>query len=192
MKNAPLSTGLNDAELVECIKEGKEHAMELLIKRHNSRMKGYLHALLRNSVWEDDALQELWIKVLQELRNNRYRESGKFTHWLVCLAKTVAQNILRSERHYLHDDNKLIAQEREQAEVQPEGNDDEQEAIRSAYHILEDGDKEIVDKRYRGCSFGEISKIKGMKENTARARYSRAMKRIKQLISNTDMKESFE
>lgn len=186
------SAGLNDAQLIESIKEGSNPAMEQLINRHNSHLKIYLHALLRNSAWEEDALQNLWIKVLLEVRNNRYHECGRFTHWLDCLAKTAAQNILRCEHHYLHDDKKLLSREQEQTEVLPDGNDDEEETARRGYNRLGTSDKEIVDKHYRGWSFGEIGINKGMKENTARVRYSRAMKRIRKYIANKAMKKKFE
>ncbi len=189
MKTSSAMACLNDAQLIECIKEGSNPAMEQLMERHSSHLKAYLHSLLRNSAWEEDALQNLWIKVLLEVRNNRYRESGRFAHWLDCLAKTAAFNILRSEKHYLHDDKKLRGQEQEQAEVRPDGNDDEEETARSGYNSLQACDKEIVDKHYRGWSFGEIGMDKGMKENTARARYSRAMKRIRKYITKMGMKK---
>ena len=190
MKTAPVNAGLNDAQLIESIKKGNEPAMEQLMNRHNSHLKVYLHALMHNSTWEEDALQDTWLKALLYLRDNRYHESGRFSHWLFRLAHTIALNVLRGERPYLHDDEKLLSHEQEQAEVLPEGNDDDEETARSGYNRLEASDKEIVDEHYRGWSFGEIGINKGMKENTARKRYARAMKRIRKYIEIKALKKN--
>jgi RNA polymerase sigma-70 factor (ECF subfamily) len=74
------TTSLPDVELVERARAGDRTAFEVLLRRHDDRMRGLAYRLLADRHAMDDALQEAYLKAYRALP--RFRAGSDFGTWL--------------------------------------------------------------------------------------------------------------
>ena len=77
---------LNDQELVKLYLNGNESAFEILLKRHQSKIYGYIFKMVRDSELTEDIYQDTFIKVINTLKLGKYNEEGKFLPWVMRIA----------------------------------------------------------------------------------------------------------
>ncbi|HPG74069.1 MAG TPA: sigma factor, partial [Bacteroidales bacterium] len=69
---------LSDQELVERFVKGDNSSMEVLIRRHKSKVFTYLMLSVRNRDVANDLFQDTFVKVIQSLKSGRYKDEGRF------------------------------------------------------------------------------------------------------------------
>lgn len=106
-------TDLSDMQLAIAVQRGNNKAFDVLMLRHASHLKKYLHRLLHNNEIEQDVLQDIWLRVLSLLRGYIYRENGQFSGWLNSIAFKKAMQVKEQEKHYVH--NSIPEQQEEPA-----------------------------------------------------------------------------
>jgi RNA polymerase sigma-70 factor (ECF subfamily) len=57
---------------------GNEEALSTLIKRHESRIYGFIYSKIADRDISNDIFQDTFIKVIKTLKSNSYNEEGKF------------------------------------------------------------------------------------------------------------------
>lgn len=101
---------LSDFELVERFVKGDDDSMEILIRRHKSKVFTYLMLSVRNRDVANDLFQDTFMKVIQSLRSGRYSDEGKFLPWVVRIAHNLTIDYFRKEKNqntWSNDDNEL-------------------------------------------------------------------------------------
>ena len=72
-----------DALLVRNYVDGNENALATLIKRHESKIYGFIYSKIADRDISNDIFQDTFIKVIKTLKSNSYNEEGKFLPWVM-------------------------------------------------------------------------------------------------------------
>lgn len=178
-----------DALLVKNYVEGNETALATLIKRHESKIYGFIYSKIADRDISNDIFQDTFIKVIKTLKSNSYNEEGKFLPWVMRIShnlivdhfrKTKKMPMYRETEEFsifsvMSDDsltieNKMIF---DQVEVD----------LKKIIEELPDDQKEVLVMRmYQDMSFKEISELTGVSINTALGRMRYALMNLRKII----------
>lgn len=178
-----------DALLVKNYVEGNENALATLIKRHESKIYGFIYSKIADRDISNDIFQDTFIKVIKTLKSNSYNEEGKFLPWVMRIShnlivdhfrKTKKMPMYRETEEFsifsiMSDDsltieNKMIF---DQVEVD----------LKKIIEELPSDQKEVLVMRmYQDMSFKEISELTGVSINTALGRMRYALMNLRKII----------
>ncbi|MFH6997016.1 RNA polymerase sigma factor [Flavobacterium sp. FlaQc-57] len=178
-----------DALLVKNYVDGNEIALSTLIKRHESKIYGFIYSKIADRDISNDIFQDTFIKVIRTLKSNSYNEEGKFLPWVMRIShnlivdhfrKTKKMPMYRETEEFsifsiMSDDsltieNKMIF---DQVEVD----------LKKIIEELPDDQKEVLIMRmYQDMSFKEISELTGVSINTALGRMRYALMNLRKII----------
>ncbi|AOW09721.1 RNA polymerase sigma factor [Flavobacterium gilvum] len=179
----------SDALLVKDYMSGDESALAVLIKRHESKVYGFIYSKVADREISNDIFQDTFIKVIKTLKTNSYNEEGKFLPWIMRIAHNLIIDFYRKSKKMplfretedfsifsiMSDDsltieNRIIA---DQVEVD----------IRRLVEELPTDQKEVLIMRmYQDMSFKEISETTGVSINTALGRMRYAILNLRKII----------
>ncbi|RTY64781.1 sigma-70 family RNA polymerase sigma factor [Flavobacterium sp. LS1P28] len=180
---------LPDALLVKEYISGNEDALAKLIKRHESKIFGFIYSKIPDRDITKDIFQDTFIKVIKTLKSNSYNEEGKFLPWVMRIShnlvvdhyrKTKKMPMFRETEEFsifsiMSDDsltieNKIIS---EQVELD----------LKKLIEELPADQKEVLVMRmYQDMSFKEISETTGVSINTALGRMRYALMNLRKVI----------
>ncbi|TDW52384.1 RNA polymerase ECF family sigma subunit [Flavobacterium sp. 270] len=178
-----------DALLVKNYVDGNESALATLIKRHESKIYGFIYSKISDRDISNDIFQDTFIKVIKTLKSNSYNEEGKFLPWVMRIShnlivdhfrKTKKMPMYRETEEFsifsiMSDDsltieNKMIV---DQVEVD----------LKKIIEELPEDQKEVLVMRmYQDMSFKEISELTGVSINTALGRMRYALMNLRKII----------
>ena len=172
----PLQQAL-DTDLIRAFQEGNQQALETLINRYKEKIFSSIFFLVKDKYLAEDLFQEVFIKVIDTLRSNRYNEEGKFLQWALRISHNLCvdyfRKIKRTKIVYSGDDKdifEVINVNSESADtkmVQGQSHD----KIRSMLEQLPEEQREVIILRhYADMSFKEIANITNTSINTALGR----------------------
>ncbi|PVX44795.1 RNA polymerase ECF family sigma subunit [Flavobacterium sp. 103] len=179
----------SDALLVKDYMAGDESALAILIKRHESKIYGFIYSKVADREVSNDIFQDTFIKVIKTLKTQSYNEEGKFLPWIMRIAHNLIIDFYRKSKKMplfretedfsifsiMSDDsltveNQIIA---DQVEVD----------IRRLVEELPLDQKEVLMMRmYQDMSFKEISETTGVSINTALGRMRYAIMNLRKII----------
>lgn len=180
-----------DAMLVKYYIAGGEDALEVLIKRHQSKIYGFIFSKLPDSDLTNDIFQETFIKVINTLKSGRYNEEGKFLPWVIRIAHNLVMDHYRKEKRlniqydseelplfsFLKDDSQTIEGFMIKEQIE--------EDLRILIKELPDDQRQVVMMRiYQDLSFKEIAEITEVSINTALGRMRYALLNLRKLIDD--------
>jgi len=85
----------SDSELIKaCQKNNDLKAFEILIKRHQDKVRAVVYKFINNSNELDDISQEVFIKAFKSIKS--YRSEAKFSTWLYRIAINTCKDSIRS------------------------------------------------------------------------------------------------
>jgi RNA polymerase sigma-70 factor (ECF subfamily) len=93
---AAMNESCDDLALVHATKTGDVNAFEKLVKRYDRRLLRIAQNLTHNREDAEDAVQEAFLKAFQHLE--QFRESAKFSTWLIRIALNESLLKLRKQR----------------------------------------------------------------------------------------------
>jgi RNA polymerase sigma-70 factor (ECF subfamily) len=178
-----------DALLVKDYIAGDESALAALIRRHESKIFGFIYSKVSDRDVSNDIFQDTFIKVIKTLKLNSYNEEGKFLPWVMRIAHNLIIDHFRKSKKMpmyreteefsifsvmtddsLSIENQIIA---EQVEVD----------VRKLVEELPLDQKEVLIMRmYQDMSFKEISETTGVSINTALGRMRYAIMNLRKII----------
>ncbi|MFE3866699.1 RNA polymerase sigma factor [Flavobacterium sp. LS2P90] len=183
------NTQLPDALLVQDYVSGNENALAALIKRHESKIYGFIYSKISDRDISNDIFQDTFIKVIRTLKSNSYNEEGKFLPWVMRIShnlivdhyrKTKKMPMFRETEEFsifsiMSDDslsieNKMIS---EQVEM---------DIKRLIEELPVDQREVLVMRMYQDMSFKEISEVTGVSINTALGRMRYALMNMRKVI----------
>jgi len=89
---------LSDAVLVKFYVEGDEDALATLIKRHQSKIYGFIYSKIQDRDICDDIFQDTFLKVIKTLKSKSYNEEGKFLPWVMRIAHNLVIDHYRNSK----------------------------------------------------------------------------------------------
>ncbi|WP_367754418.1 sigma-70 family RNA polymerase sigma factor [Flavobacterium sp. WC2421] len=180
---------LPDALLVQNYVSGNENALATLIKRHESRIFGFIYSKISDRDISNDIFQDTFIKVIKTLKSNSYNEEGKFLPWVMRIShnliidhyrKNKKMPLFRETEEFsifsiMSDDSPTIENQLISAQVEQD--------IRKLIEELPLDQKEVLVMRmYQDMSFKEISEITGVSINTSLGRMRYALMNLRKVI----------
>jgi RNA polymerase sigma-70 factor, ECF subfamily len=180
---------LPDALLVQNYVSGNENALATLIKRHESRIFGFIYSKIADRDISNDIFQDTFIKVIKTLKSNSYNEEGKFLPWVMRIShnliidhyrKNKKMPLFRETEEFsifsiMSDDSPTIENQLISAQVEQD--------IRKLIEELPLDQKEVLVMRmYQDMSFKEISEITGVSINTSLGRMRYALMNLRKVI----------
>ncbi|WP_310594915.1 sigma-70 family RNA polymerase sigma factor [Flavobacterium sp.] len=182
-------TPIDDATLVNDYIAGNETALATLIKRHQSKIFGFIYSKVGDRDLSDDIFQDTFIKVIRTLKSNAYNEEGKFLPWVM----RIAHNLIVD--HFRRNKKMPLYRETEEFSIFSIMTDDtltienklisDQVAkdLRQLVEELPSDQKEVLMMRlYQDMSFKEISEATGVSINTALGRMRYALLNLRKVI----------
>ncbi len=182
-------TPIDDATLVNDYIAGNEVALATLIKRHQSKIFGFIYSKVGDRDLSDDIFQDTFIKVIRTFKSNAYNEEGKFLPWVM----RIAHNLIVD--HFRRNKKMPLYRETEEFSIFSIMTDDsltienklisDQVAkdLRQLVEELPADQKEVVMMRlYQDMSFKEISEATGVSINTALGRMRYALLNLRKVI----------
>ena len=181
-----------DLELVQRVQNGDKQAFNLLIQKYQYRIKNLVSRFVKDSVEQEDIVQETFIKAYRALA--RFRGDSAFYTWLYRIAVNTSKNYLvaAGRRPPTQDvDVDEVVQVRNAESLtelnSPEAilqNDEMVEAIRKTIAVLPDELKEAIQLReFDGLSYEDIAEVMQCPIGTVRSRIFRAREAIEQAIA---------
>jgi len=184
-----------DYELVQEFVEGSQSGIELLIRRHKSRVFTYIMLMVKNEQLAEDIFQDTFIKVIFSLKAGKYKDNGRFLSWVIRIAHNLVIDHFRKEKQMntVSNDDTLVDlfNNRKLTEKNVEENiiyEQVCEDIRTLIEKLPDDQKEVILLRHYGdLSFKEIADQTGVSINTALGRMRYALINLRKLIQKHDI-----
>lgn len=183
------TVAIPDAVLVKNYIGGDESALAILIKRHQSKLYGFIYSKVSDRDISDDIFQDTFIKVIKTLKSNSYNEEGKFLPWVMRIAHNLIVDHFRK--------NKKMPMTRETEEfsifsimtdnsLNVEGQiitEQVENDLQRLIFELPDDQREVLHMRiYQDLSFKEIADMTGVSINTALGRMRYALMNLRKII----------
>tara|TARA_R110000868_G_scaffold137265_3_gene350762 strand:- start:2124 stop:2708 length:585 start_codon:yes stop_codon:yes gene_type:complete len=180
---------LPDALLVQNYVSGNENALATLIKRHESRIFGFIYSKISDRDISNDIFQDTFIKVIKTLKSNSYNEEGKFLPWVMRISHNLIIDHYRKNKKMpmfreteefsifsiMSDDSPTIENQLISAQV-------EQDIKKLIEELPLDQKEVLIMRMYQDMSFKEISEITGVSINTSLGRMRYALMNLRKVI----------
>jgi len=179
---------LTDETLVHQYMHGNEQALEILIRRHKSKVFTSIFIFLRDQYLAEDLFQDTFIKVVRKLRAGQYQEEGKFLPWVMRIAHNLCIDYYRKTKRtpqITTPDGFDIFNILKFSDNNPEKiiiRQQSHQKVREMVDNLPNEQKEVVILRhYADLSFKEIAEITNVSINTALGRMRYALINLRKI-----------
>lgn len=184
-----IKTDLSDSCLISLYKKGNEEALSSLFERHKSRIFTTVFFIVKDKYIAEDILQEVFIKTINVIKENRYNEQGKFLPWILRVAHNMAIDNFRKEKRNpkitLADGSDIFncLKFSESSEDHEELSKDSKKYLKKMVLKLPDKQREVLVMRlYMKMSFQEIAIETNVSINTALGRMRYALLALRKKI----------
>lgn len=178
-----------DALLVKNYVDGNEAALATLIKRHESKIYGFIYSKIADRDISNDIFQDTFIKVIKTLKSNSYNEEGKFLPWVMRISHNLIVDHFRKTKKmpmYRETEEFSIFSIMSDDSLNIEGRmivDQVEVDLKRLIEELPDDQKEVLVMRmYQDMSFKEISELTDVSINTALGRMRYALMNLRKII----------
>ena len=170
-------TPLPDQQLVQLYLGGNSAALSTLVLRYKSKLYTSIYLLVKDKYLAEDMFQDVFIRVIDKLKNGQYTEEGKFLPWVMRIAHNMCLDHFRKTRRLpvikTSDDGDIFEMlnftvpSAEERLVTGESHD----RVRKMLDLLPEEQREIIIMRhYADLTFKEIATLKNISINTALGR----------------------
>ncbi|MHC5309282.1 RNA polymerase sigma factor [Myroides sp. LJL116] len=183
-----------DAKLISLYIAGAESALEILIKRHQAKIYGFIFSKVSDADLADDIFQDTFIKVIHTLKGGRYNEEGKFLPWVIRIAHNLVMDHYRKQKRttILNDSPEmpLFAFLRDTGDSM-EGRLIKEQIEKDLQFLIQElpnDQKQVIFMRiYQDLSFKEIAEQTDVSINTALGRMRYALLNLRKLIQDKNI-----
>ncbi len=173
-----------DEEIVRRVLAGDTDSFSLLVRRYESKIRGFCANMLGDRELAWDAAQEIFIKVFKKLEG--FRAEAKFSTWLFNISRNHCIDLLRKKKIFRFISFDFISEEGLSAEFQSgTGVDRQLEAKEVSKFILSklspDQRALLLLREFQGYSNNEIAEIVGSTEDSVKSKLKRIRKKVKEL-----------
>ncbi|HJS01374.1 MAG TPA: sigma-70 family RNA polymerase sigma factor [Flavobacterium sp.] len=180
---------ISDALLVQDYVAGNEEALATLIKRHESKIYGFIYSKVSDRDVANDIFQDTFIKVIKTLKSNSYNEEGKFLPWVMRIAHNLIIDFFRKNKKMpLHRETEefsvfsIMTDDSLTIENQLIADQVEMDIKKLIDELPEDQKEVLIMRMYKDMSFKEISELTGVSINTSLGRMRYALMNLRKVI----------
>lgn len=182
-------TQLTDQDLIKRFAEGQGSAIEELVNRYKDRVYTSIYYLVKDKYLAEDIFQDVFIKVIDTIKSDRYSEEGKFLPWVLRIAHNMCvdhfRKVKRTPTIKTSDDRDIFEvlnfqeESAEQKVVQRQSHD----RVRRMLDMLPEEQKEVIILRhYADLSFKEIAELTRCSINTALGRMRYGLLNLRKIM----------
>jgi RNA polymerase sigma factor (sigma-70 family) len=168
---------LTDHELIQSFVAGNPNALETLVCRHKDKLYTSILFLVKDRYLAEDIFQDVFIRVIDTVRNGKYTEEGKFLPWAMRIAHNLCVDHFRKVKRtptIKTGDNQDIFEvlnfTEESAEEKMIKKQSHSRVREMLNQLPEDQREVIILRHYADMSFKEIATVTGCSINTALGR----------------------
>lgn len=187
MKTLLLST---DIQLIRLFQSGTGMALEVLVNRYKDKIYTSILFLVKDKYVAEDLFQEVFIKIIDTIRNNRYTDEGKFLSWAMRISHNLCvdhfRKVKRSPAIKTSDDRdifELIDSTETRADIKMMQHQSHEKVSRLLDMLPAEQREVIVLRHYADLSFKEISQMTNCSINTALGRMRYGLINLRKMLS---------
>ncbi|MFS0860698.1 RNA polymerase sigma factor [Paenibacillus taichungensis] len=186
---------MNDEELIQEIREGSRAAMEVLVKRHYKSIFAYVYRKTGEYHTAYDLTQEVFIKMMNSL--DQYRDTGKFSHWLLKIAVNHSTDYFRGRRFkQQHRESELTEEALPASDQHNVWNIFhkrlQNEQVRQAVISLPEHQRDaVILNYYNGLKIREVAELTGTNESTVKSRIRLGITKLREIIVGGERDETY-
>ncbi len=166
-----------DTQLIRAFQEGDAQALEVLVNRYKDKIFSSILFLVKDKYLAEDLFQDVFIKIIDTLRGNRYTEEGKFLPWAMRISHNLCVDYFRkvkrspviktSDNHDIFEVINVCESSQQDKMMQAQSHD----RVRKMLDMLPEEQREVIVMRhFADMSFKEIAQVTNCSINTALGR----------------------
>ncbi len=178
-----------DAVLVKDYMDGDENSLSVLIKRHQSKIYGFIYSKVTDRDIADDIFQDTFIKVIKTLKSKSYNEEGKFLPWVMRISHNlIVDHFRRNKKMPMYRETEEFSIFSVMTDNSPNVEnrlitDQVENDLQRIIGELPEDQREVLQMRiYQDLSFKEIADLTGVSINTALGRMRYALMNLRKVI----------
>lgn len=172
-----------------------DRSLTELMRRHKDGIYSTIYLLVRDHHVAEDIFQEVWIKIINNIRAGKYTHQGKFMPWAARISHNLCIDHFRkikAPRRATHHNTFEIEEDRSLTTTQcPESlleAAQTKEALWELMQLLPEEQLEVLVMRVYGeMSFKQISNAMGVSVNTSLGRMRYGLLNIRKMINARDL-----
>jgi len=181
--------------LLRAAARGEDSAWRTLMDLYGRRVFALAKSRFGRAELAEEITQSVFVTVATKLSSGQYTEQGRFEPWLFRVTMNRIRDEARRAKHraIATDPSMLTAASDNsgRAEGPRRSSAGELDRLRQAMGHLSDSDREMVELRHHGgLSFKQIADLLEEPMGTLLARHHRALKKLKDLMSERETDES--
>ncbi|MCW3089681.1 MAG: polymerase subunit sigma-24 [Ferruginibacter sp.] len=168
---------LSDQQLVHLYLDGNSAALSALVVRYKSKLYTSIYLLVKDKYLAEDMFQDVFIRVIDKLKNGHYTEEGKFLPWMMRIAHNMCLDHFRKTKRMpaiktsddvdIFETLNFAVKSAEECIITEETHD----RVRKMLDMLPQDQREIIIMRhYADLTFKEIAALMNISINTALGR----------------------
>ena len=168
---------LSDQQLIHLYMGGDSRALSTLVLRYKNKLYTSIYLMVKDKYLAEDMFQDVFIRVIDKLKNGHYTEEGKFLPWVMRIAhnmcldhfrKTKRQPVIKtSDDVDFFEMFNFVVPSAEERLITGESH----ARVRQMLDLLPEDQREIIIMRhYADLTFKEIAALKNISINTALGR----------------------
>lgn len=185
---------LSDNELIESYQQGNRRAFDTLIDRHQERIYNTIFFMVKDSYLAEDLIQEIFIKIIDNINQKKYNEEGKFLPWALRISHNYCidhfRKVKRTPTIKTSDDQdifEVINNNDHSADYKMTRNQTHLN-IQQLVDLLPEEQREIIVLRhYANLSFKEIATMTNCSINTALGRMRYGLINLRKMMNERGM-----
>jgi RNA polymerase sigma factor (sigma-70 family) len=185
---------LTDNELIQEFQAGNSRAFDALLDRHQDRIYNTILFMVKDTYLAEDLIQEIFIKIIDNLKQKKYNEEGKFLPWALRISHNFCvdhfRKVKRTPTIKTSDDQDLFEiikhsdhpADYKMTRAQTHRN------IQQLVDLLPEEQREIIVLRhYADLSFKEIAVMTNCSINTALGRMRYGLINLRKMMAERGM-----
>ena len=182
----------NESALVYSAQRGDKEAMQLLLTRNWTWLKGLVYSIIGQADLIDDVLQDICVRVIRKI--DSLREPECFRPWLAVLARREAlkcrQNRAKQPMQLQEEFAELASDEKARQSYENLEQKELYRQISKAIQSLPEKYRQVFMLQHSGdLTYGQIAEILDIPITTVQIRLVRARRMIYNTITNKDSKK---
>jgi RNA polymerase sigma-70 factor (ECF subfamily) len=185
---------LSDIELIQSFQEGNSRAFDALLDRYQERIYNSILFMVKDSYLAEDLIQEILIKIIDNLKQKKYAEEGKFLPWALRIAHNFCvdhfRKVKRTPTIKTSDDQDLfeIIKHSDHPADYKMTRSQTHKNIQALVDLLPEEQREIIVLRhYANRSFKEIAQMTNCSINTALGRMRYGLINLRKMMNERGM-----
>ena len=185
---------LTDEQAVKLFINGEASALELLIDRHKNRIFSSIYLLVKDKYLAEDIFQDLFIKIIENLKSGNYKEENKFLFWAMRIAHNLCVDHFRKvkSRPIIRTSNdtdifNMLDFAAPNAEERIMKSQSRNQVMKLVSLLPEEQREVIILRHFADLKFKQIAELLNCSVNTALGRMRYALLNIRKMVEEKQL-----